>query len=176
MRKLQIALGLLLLTAIAGIANAQNVNVDYNHQVNFAQFHSFEWVKPPRLGSPLRDNSVRNAIDAALTAKGWQLVHNANAGVGVTANGAVRQRRSLQSFYGGLKGWVWWGWGPGMGTPATSQTYDAGTLLIDLFDIHNKQLIWRGTAGNILSSNPEKGAQAIRTAIQNMFGNFPPGS
>ncbi len=177
-RKLQVALGLVLLLALVGRANAQNIETDtvYDHQVDFAQFNSFKWIRPPRLADPLTDSRVRIAVDGALTAKGWQVIGNGNAAVGVLANGAIDQRRSLQSFYGGFGGWRWWGWGPDMLPKTSTQTYDAGTLLIDLFEIHNKQLIWRSMATKALSHNSQKDTQSIRDAIQQMFANFPPGS
>lgn len=38
----------------------------------------------------------------------------------------------------------------------TEQDYKEGTLVVDLYDGNSKQLIWRGSAEDSVSNNPEK--------------------
>ena len=86
----------------------------------------------------------------------------------------IRQR-TLNTFYDGFGGG--WRWGGGFGTATTTvQTYEVGTVIVDVFDAHTKEAVWRGTSEKTLSSNPEKNAANLNKAIDKMFRNFPPSS
>jgi Domain of unknown function (DUF4136) len=170
MRIIQIVLGLGLLLATCGRVTAQQVTRDYDHHANFEQYHTFVWIRQPNMSNPLAKQRVIAAVNNALTAKGWQLV-TSNADVGIVANGAIRQQQTLDTFYNGFPGWRW-DW-DGMSTTLVN-TYDVGTLVVDLFDAHTRQAIWRGTAKDTLSDKPEKNADKIDKAVDKMFKDFPP--
>jgi len=170
MRILHFVLGLGLLLGLAGAATAQQVTRDYDHHAHFEQYHTFMWIRQPNMSNPLAKQRVVDAVNNALTAKGWQSV-TSNADVGIVANGAIRRRQTLNTFYNGFPGWRW-DWG-GMST-TTVNTYNVGTLVVDLFDTHTHQAIWRGTATDTLSEKPAKNADKIRKAVDKMFKDFPP--
>lgn len=149
---------------------AQKVTVDYDHSVTFTQYKTFMWLRQPHIADPLMRKRVVDAINGQLIAKGLQEV-TAGADLGVIANGATREEDTLETFYTGFGGWRWGGWGTAITTP---ETYTIGTLVVDLFDIKNKQVIWRGKATESLSEKPEKDAQKINKAVEKMFKEFPP--
>jgi hypothetical protein len=70
-----------------------------------------------------------------------------------------------------MGGWRWRGMGE---TTTTVQNYKVGTLVIDLYDASNKQLIFRGTAEDTLSKNPEHNEKTLEKAVDKMFKKFPP--
>ena len=51
-----------------------------------------------------------------------------------------------------------------------------GTLIVDLVDASQKQLVWRGTATKTLdpSSSPEQKQASLQKALDEMFEKFPP--
>ncbi|HWF46702.1 MAG TPA: DUF4136 domain-containing protein, partial [Bryobacteraceae bacterium] len=57
----------------------------------------------------------------------------------------------------------------------TTENYKVGTLVVDLFDASNKQLIWRGSASDTLSDKSEKNIKNLDKGVQKMFDHFPPG-
>jgi len=68
-----------------------------------------------------------------------------------------------------------WRWGGGFGSATTTvNTYEEGTLIVDLFDAKTQEAVWRGTATQDLSSNPEKQSKNIDKAVQKLFSKFPP--
>ena len=114
-----------------------------------------------------------DAVDKDLQAKGWRKVDD-NADVVVTAVGATKNQQEYQTFYNGLgPGWGWWGWGPRNETTEVVN-YRTGTLVIDMYDARTKQLLWRGTADDTLSSKPEKNEKKLDKAVDKMFDKFPP--
>ena len=76
---------------------------------------------------------------------------------------------------------VWRGFGAGgfdgFGeSDTTDQDYKDGILVVDLFDAKTKQVIWRGSAEDMLSNNAEKNEKNLDKGVAKMFKDFPPGS
>ena len=62
-----------------------------------------------------------------------------------------------------------------MGTASTMVSeYTVGTLVVDMFDAKSKNLVFRGTAEDELSDNPEKNKKKLEKASAKIFKNFPP--
>jgi hypothetical protein len=151
------------------MALAQDVKTDYDHHMNFSQFHTYSFAKV-QTTDPLWESRIENAIDHTLQAKGWQRVDNGGQ-VAVTAVGSARDQREYQTFYDGLGGWRWGGLGE---TTTQAVNYPVGSLVVDLYDAQNHQLIWRGVSSETLTNNPEKNEKKLDKAVDKMFDHFPP--
>jgi hypothetical protein len=51
-----------------------------------------------------------------------------------------------------------------------------GNLTVDMFQGGSKQLIWRGTASEVISSKPDKNDKKLNDTVEKMFKHFPPPS
>jgi hypothetical protein len=155
-------------------ASAQKVVTDYDHSVNFSQYHTYSWGHV-HSSDPLFEQRVRDAVDHDLQAKGWHQVPE-GGDVTLTAVAIKRNQHEYTTFYDGLGGgWRWRGWGTGMAT-TTVDSIPVGTLVIDIYDSSSKQLIWRGEAHDQLSGKPEKDTKKLEKAVDKMFDKFPPRS
>jgi len=148
---------------------AQEVKTDYDHHANFSQYHTYYWEKI-QTTDPLWQSRIQDAVDHALQAKGWQRVDN-GGDVAIMAVGSARNEREYQTFYDGLGGWRWGGFGE---TTTQAINYPVGSLVVDLYDTHNKNLIWRGVSSDSLSDKPEKNEKKLDKAVDKMFDHFPP--
>jgi len=172
MRISRIFLGFALMTVMANAAFAQKVTTDYNKNANFAPYKTFTWIKEPKTTNPLMRQRVIDDVNAALTARGLQLVTD-NADLCIAAHAATKEERTLDTFYTGFGGG--WRWGRGLGSATTMvNTYEVGTLVVDIFDARTKEAVWRGTSSKTLSGNPQKNADSLNKAVVKMFKNFPP--
>jgi len=162
---------------------AQHVVTDFDHQANFSKYKTYSWqdIKPP---NSLWDSRIKNAVDAELSAKGWTSVKT-GGDVAIVAIKMTSTQRTLQTFYdnfgGGYGGgWGWrgfGGYGDSFGDATTTEhDYKDGTLVVDLFDAKTKQLIWRGSAEDMLSDKPEKNEKNLEKGVTKMFKDFPPGT
>ena len=88
------------------------------------------------------------------------------------AVGATQNQQEYQTFYDVMGGWRWGGFG-NMAT-TTVQDYKVGTLVVDMYDARNKHLIWRGSASDTLSKDPEHNEKNLGKAVDKMFKKFPP--
>jgi hypothetical protein len=183
---LHLAFAAALLVGSCTAALADNVRTDYDHGVNFAQYHTYSWGQV-QTSDPFFVDRIKQAINQQLQAKGWQLLPSGGA-VTIMATDNVHNQKEVQTVYNGWGGgwgggWGWgrWGWaggwaGPGgFGETTTSTTSQPiGNLVIDLFDSGSKNLLWRGLATQDLSTNANKNTKSLDNDINRMFKGFPP--
>jgi hypothetical protein len=143
------------LMGLLGSAFDQHIQTDFDHQANFSRYKTYSWQEV-KASNSLWGDRIKDAVNAQLAAKGWTQVDN-GADVAIVAIKTTQTERTLQTFYDGLGGgWRWRGFG-GFGESATTeQDYKEGTLVVDMYDASTKQLIWRGSAEDMLSDKAEK--------------------
>jgi len=61
---------LFILTVFSGALVAQQVKTDYDHHANFGQYRTYSWEKV-QTRDPLLVDRIKDAVNRALTAKGW---------------------------------------------------------------------------------------------------------
>jgi Domain of unknown function (DUF4136) len=159
----------------AAKSSAQQVKTDYDRGVNFGQYKTYSWAQV-KTKDALDVDRIKNAVNAALTAKGWTRV-DSDGDVSIVAIEITRNQQTLNTFYDGFGGG--WGWrrfgGGGFGeATTTTETYKVGTLVVDLFDAKTKQLIWRGVSSDTLSNNSDKNIKNLDRGVNKMFRHFPP--
>jgi len=148
------------------------VKTDYDRNANFSQYKTYSWEKVKTQDALLVDR-VKAAVNAALAAKGWTQI-DAGGDVSIMAMETTQNQQTLNTFYDGFGGgWRWGGFGD---ATTTTETYKVGTLVVDLFDTKAKNLIWRGSSSDTLSSNSDKNIKNLDKGVQKMFAHFPPGA
>jgi hypothetical protein len=178
MRMLPVALtGLLLM--LPALAGAQDVNIDYDKGFNFAPVKTYSIKLGTTWGNDLSQRRVLTEFDEAIAAKGWKKVAEDQADVQVILHGATQTKRTANTFYTGMGGgygrYGYGGYGYGGGTASTVvNEYRVGMLVVDMFDGKTKNLVFRGTAEDEISDNPEKNAKRLEKASTKMFKEFPP--
>jgi hypothetical protein len=166
-----VSIGMFFFLATASFA--QQVKTDYDHGVDFSQYKTYSWEKV-QTQDPLWVDRIKNAVNAALTAKGWTPVES-GGDVSLVAMEIARKHQTLNTFYDGFGGG--WRWGGGFGdATTTTETYKVGTLVVDMFDTKTKKLIWRGSSSDTLSNKAEKNIKNLDKEAQKMFQHFPPGA
>lgn len=167
----------LLLTLAALPAAAQKVYIDYDEDADFASYKTFAWLLTPEVSlqdsSPLMHSRLKNAIEYQLTTVGM-IEDTESPDLYVTYHGESDKKVLVDidtwgyaygspwrrdPYWGGYRGYAV---GP---TRATVREYDVGTLIIDLYDAKEKQLVWRGTATATIPSKPEKQAKRLDKAV-----------
>ena len=64
------------------------------------------------------------------------------------------------------------GIGGGMGGISPQQNVEA-TMIVSLYDLKAKELVWRGIAQDVLSNNGNKNQEKVNKAVQKMFKQWP---
>lgn len=168
-----ITVAVLMLPAFAA---AQDVKIDYDKAFNFAPIKTYSIALGTKWGNDLSERRVLTEVDEAIAAKGWKKV-TASPDVQVVLHGATQTKRNASTFYSGMGGYGGYGYGGfgGMGTASTVvNEYKVGMLVVDIFDSKSKALVFRGTAEDEISDNPDKNVKRIEKASTKMFKDFPP--
>lgn len=147
---------------------AQQVSVNYNHDVSFSQYHSYAW------GSN-NTNAIKNSIlaqvaqqdiEAAMQQKGLQKVQESqNPDLILTASGGEHEQTSWNA-------WGMRGIGGGMGGISPQQNVEA-TMIVSLYDRKQQSLVWRGIAQDTLNNNGNKNQKEVQNAVNKMFKQWP---
>jgi hypothetical protein len=163
--------GVMLLTAMASFA--QQVKTDFDRDSDFGHYKTYSWEKVQTQGTLWVDR-IKEAVNSTLAAKGWTKV-DSGGDVAVIAVESTQDQQTLNTFYDGFGGgWRWRGFGGFGDSTTTVDTYEVGTLVIDLFDAGTRKLIWRGSASDTLSDKSAKNIKTLDKAVQKMFDRFPP--
>jgi hypothetical protein len=168
----QIAAGLCVaLLFCCGLGLAQDTTFNSMPGTNFGQFHTFKWVAIPGGVHPdqIVDQEIKQAVASQLTGKGLTQTDADNADLYVGYQVAVDQEKQWNAV--GMGGRRFGGMGS-----ATSSTISNGTLVVDIYDAANKQLVWTGRASKTLSpgSNQQKNLENLNKAIAKLMKNYPP--
>ena len=160
------------LLCCCGLGLAQNVTYNFMPGTNFSQFHTFKWVNIPGgvHSNQIINQEIQNAVVGQLTGKGLTQTDADNADLYVGYQIAEDQEKQWNAF--GMGGGFRFG---GMGS-ATSSTITNGTLVVDIYDAANKQLVWTGRATKTLSpgKNQQKDLNNLDKAIAKLLKNYPP--
>lgn len=162
-----------LILAFASALFPQQIKTDYDRSAHFGQYKTYSW-QSVRTSNPLMVDRVKSAVNAALTSRGWMEVPS-SGDAAVMAIETTQNQQTLNTFYDGFGGgWRWRGFG-GFGEATTTvENYKVGTLVVDIFDVNTKQLIWRGSASDTLSKNSDKNIKELNKGVDKMFTHFPP--
>src|SRR5438270_2156635 len=161
----------LVVFALTAASLAQQVKTDYDRDANFSKYKTFSFEKI-QTEDPLWVDRIKSAVGASLTARGLSQV-DSGGDISVVAVGMTKTQQRLDTFYNGFGGG--WRWGGRFGdATTTTETYQVGTLVVDLFDSNTKELLWRGSASGTVSNKSDSNIKNLDKGVQKMFKNYPP--
>src|SRR4030095_1347773 len=160
-------------------AYGQDVHYNYDRSANFAAYKTYQWVEIPGGGVPdqLIDRAIMRAADEQLAQKGLTKVEsNADLYIGYQFVLNLEKSISLWDTGGAGPGWGGGPWGGGRNVQGETSTIPVGILLMDLYDMGKKQLVWRGDAIKTidLKKDPDKNYKNLQKVMAKLFKNYPP--
>ena len=175
-------IGLFVLIGCAS-AVAQEIRYNFLPGTDFTKYHTYKWARADvQYPNQILDGQIMQAIDAQLALKGLRKATGDDADLVVIYQVAVSEEKQWNSYTSGGTMWGygrWGGWGGygGMSTTTTtSETIRIGTLNVDIYDVANKNQIWKGQASKTLGSgkDPEKVNRNLNKAMEKLFEKYPP--
>ena len=152
----------------SSFAMAQQVSVNYNHEANFSQYHTYAWGSNNKnqIQNSILAQVAQQDIEAAMSNKGLQKVpESQNPDLILTASGGEREQTSWNA-------WGMRGIGGGMGGISPEQNVIT-TMVVSLYDPKKQELVWRGIAQDTLSNNGNKNQKEVNNAVNKMFKQWP---
>jgi hypothetical protein len=172
---------LIFMVALIGLAiNCSSITTqfDYERGEDFSRFKTFSFLPvPPELArNQLLVNRIGDAIVKQLATKGMS-ESDSNPDLLIAVHTQVKDKVNVTSYgygYAPAYSFGYWG-GIGMGGTDVRQ-YEEGTLIIDMVDAQQKEMVWRGMASKALPSapTPEKVDKIIDDIVAKIFEKYPP--
>lgn len=158
---------------------AQKVDVDWNRNLDFSKFKTYAWTESKHPGKGLWNQRIIDGIDAKLAKVGLKKVDaSANPDMEVVYNAGVKEHTVVEGYDYSYRPWGWYGprWYGAPPRPIHTESYQEkeATLVVDLVDNSDKQMVWRGTARDTLAESSDKNVKTFNKALDKMFKNFPP--
>jgi len=157
---------------------AQQTRYDFNRFGDFSAYKTYTMKDGTKAGDPLIDTRIVSAIEQQLQAKGLTRSDTAPDLV-VVYHMALNKPRNIAAFSTGIGdyGPYPYQWGAGWGsTDVRVSQILAGTLVIDVIDAHQKDLIWRGIGVSEVDSlaEPVQRDHEVQLAVTSILANYPP--
>ncbi len=176
-------LGAAALALVVCACSGIQVNTDYNPEVDFSRYQTFEWAERAGSGddalidNELVDRRFRRAVESELASRGMERVRSGQPHLVVGYQLVLDNRVSYQTvntYYG--SGWGYRGVYGGVGTTqTTAREYTVGTLIIDFYDARLRELVWRGSGEGKVNQarNPEESQERINEVVTLILEDFP---
>lgn len=159
---------------VSGAAFAQKTNVDWDRQANFSQFHTYAWEKSPHPANGLWDQRIVDAVDQQLQAKGFKKV-DSDPDLWVVYSKSIKDQKTLVGTgYNYGPGWGWGAWGGGGPVMYNTWVTREATLVVEIADAKDKQLLWRGSVTDTVTDNSNKNINNLNKAVDKLFKQYPP--
>jgi hypothetical protein len=177
--KLRLYFSAFALLLFVGACSSVTVESDFDPEVDFAKFKTFRWYEgQPVPGDelvmyPLVRKRFIESITEGLTSKGLEFVEGPDADLVVVIHAGSQDRVQVAN-YGGY-GWYspWWG---AYGGQTSVSYYEQGTVVIDLVEAGEKQLVWRGMGSKAVQryDTPAEAKEAVDFIVDKILNRYPP--
>lgn len=162
--------------ALVGCAGIK-AQTDYDDTVDFGAYRSYGYMERPTegvlAGNDLVINRIERAVDRQLGANGYQKMETGSPDFYVVYHAALEERITATTIDQWGYGWRHWGrWGGR--SEVLVETYEEGTLIIDIVDASTKELVWRGQVQGRVQEDPERSKQGLDKAVAIILEAFPP--
>jgi len=176
------------------LASCSSIKVtnDWNREVDFTTFKTYSlypWdTHNNKVVNDYDKQTIIMAIKQEMNSRGYQLVEK-NGDLVVSAFVILNNETSYQSYTNHYSGWAgygggWgyygrpgyygYGWGPSYSTTTTYKTeYTKGTLIIDIFSLADKKLIWQGIGSGEVTDDLDQRDRRLPKNISQIFRRFP---
>ena len=165
-----------------------SVKTDYDPGTDFTTFKTFKIYdgKPVEgdelVKHPISRKRVFASVEAKMIAMGYKLQESGDPDIFVVIHAGSKEKIQVTNYggsYGPYGGYGWYGhrWGAyGYGGGTDVYQYDETTLVIDIVDMPEKEMVWRGMGTGIVqeySDIEDKQAQ-IDLYVGKILDGFPP--
>ena len=164
---------------VAGCAS-NPVTSDYDSSADFARYRSFNFLAQQSTEGEqymsLLDKRLEAAITNEMETRGYSLAEAADAAdLTVDYHAHIEEKQKVVSSPEPVHwGRGWYDPWPTYNNNVRTVDYKQGTLIINLIDTANKQMVWQGTMqGTVKNSDLENPSATVAGAVARIFSEYP---
>jgi len=157
-----------LIFGIAACATTTRIASDYERGVDFSKYQTYQLLKhKPDFSygmNPINQQRIERAIQREMMALGYKVSPNPDLIVACFVKEKLI-RQEDHYYQGYYRGWGFPIW-------VDINHYKEGTLIIDLIDRENKQVVWHGAATERVSDDMRNVEENINKTVQALFEQY----
>ena len=175
MKRFSSLLSILTISLILSIVGCSQISVktNFDNEADFGALKTYEWKEAdsnaPKYAivkNSLVSKRVHRAVDKELSAKGYS--KSGNPDFYVVFHAIAKEKVEVEDY-----GYTYGRWYRGYYNRDYDLRYHLeGTLILDVVDAQNNQLIWRGIGTTDV--DPESAEEKINQVAAQILGKFPP--
>jgi hypothetical protein len=178
MKFIQIIIALFIFISFSA-CSTMDISHDYDTTYNFSELKTYKWHPKRREQKQVKHRLVAKQIDEIIenlmTVRGMTKSDDEEVDFYINYQAAIDGKLKAQNYsvsvgYVGYGGWMY----GGSGTTITA--YDEGTLVVDLIDAKNDELIFKGIAKVDMKEMKDDKVEMLDYILTEMFNGFPPQS
>ncbi len=172
-RRIAAALAAALVLSCA--SSAPTIKVGWDEHADFSKYHTWAWKADGSIRDPVWAKRCQDVLSDQLQTDGLTQVDlSKNPDLWGVVHARLSSETVVTPFSPGW-GYAWGAWAP---VETYTEQVPVGTIILDLVDARQKQIVWRGRANGAIQpgkSNEEREEKLI-AILKEMFAGYPPAS
>lgn len=168
---------------LTGCTSGPLVRAEYDKAADFGRYRTYGFVAQADTDTgesrSLATRSLQNAASREMEARGY--THSDTPDLVINFRGKLEEKTNVESvaapYYGpawgyrGLSGTPYGGWG---GAQTYTRRYTVGTLVLDIVDREQRQVVFQGATEDIVTEKMlQNRDQTISRAVADVFSKYP---
>ena len=163
-----------------------SVSSDFDKAADFSSYETFGFLPWPEENNAVVNEFARKRIIKAtrneFEARGLKFVQGPTGDIAINIFVTTEQKSELQSYTNYYNNGYGYYYGPYMGgmnqsstTTTQEVTYVVGTIIVDVFDVAEKKLVWQGIGQGVVSekSNAKNKDEDTQYVMGKIIKSFP---
>jgi uncharacterized protein DUF4136 len=173
MKRQHFILSALVLVILALPAVAQKVSVNFDSAADFSRYRTYSFLESKQPSeSKVCHQAILDSIQLKLAKRGLLPAYTGErADLYIVYNAGIRELISIQGYDYSYSST--WHSHYSHNDASEVALHNSQTLVIDVIDAKQNQLVWRGIAADTLVDNAERAIKNIERATKKMFLKFP---
>lgn len=180
-RDVAVAIFLVIALALGACSKGLVVRSDFDEDADFAQLKSWDWIpggaaesEDRRLNDPKVRERIERVIEGAFVGRGYSrdpASPDFHVNYYVILGEEISERRignfaEYENYTVFVPGW----------TSTYTDVYETGTVIVDVLDIREQRLVWRGSVQAEINpqAGPRENEPKIKKALTKLLERFPP--
>jgi hypothetical protein len=170
--------------ALGGCASGPDIRADYDKTADFGKYRTYGFLAQTGTDSAdfksLSTQMMQRAATSEMEARGY--TRSDDPDLVINFKGQLEEKTDIEStpapYYG--PGWGYGGWGGayyggwGGGTEVTTHRYNVGTLVMDVVDREQRQVVYQGGIEGVVTREMLQNREAtITAAVGHLFSKYP---
>ena len=146
------------------LSTSQTANVEWKPDAKIDGYETYTWIDGTPAANKLSHQRIVSSVENELAIRGWW---RADQDPDVYLSYYASEKDEVVIDYTYRTDWY-------DDASVTVRRIHEGTLMLDIIDVAEEELVWRGITTETLSDNPRRNDSKISDTVRRLLAEFPP--